>query len=40
VKPSTRTLECYARATGHRLVIRFEAMKGRKAKGGLSSSDK
>jgi len=27
VKPSTRTLERYARATGHRLVIGFEPMK-------------
>ena len=26
VKPSTRTLERYARATGHRLLIRLEPM--------------
>jgi ribosome-binding protein aMBF1 (putative translation factor) len=29
VKPSTRTLERYARATGHRLIIGFEPMKGK-----------
>jgi len=29
VKPSTRTLERYARATGHRLVIGFEPVKTR-----------
>ena len=33
VKPSTRTLERYARATGHKLVIGFEPVKGKKAKG-------
>jgi ribosome-binding protein aMBF1 (putative translation factor) len=27
-KPSTRTLERYARATGHKLVIEFEKVKG------------
>jgi ribosome-binding protein aMBF1 (putative translation factor) len=30
IKPSTRTLERYARATGHRLVIGFEKPKGSK----------
>ncbi len=32
VKPSTRTLERYARATGHKLVIGFEPVKEKKAK--------
>jgi transcriptional regulator with XRE-family HTH domain len=29
-KPSTRTLERYAKATGHRLVIGFEPVKGKR----------
>jgi len=29
VKPSTRTLERYAKATGHRLVIGFEPERGK-----------
>jgi ribosome-binding protein aMBF1 (putative translation factor) len=32
VKPSTRTLERYARATGHKLVISFKPL-GRRAQG-------
>jgi hypothetical protein len=28
IKPSTRTLERYAKATGHRLVIGFEPKRG------------
>jgi ribosome-binding protein aMBF1 (putative translation factor) len=28
-KPSTRTLERFARATGHRLIIGFEPLKGK-----------
>jgi hypothetical protein len=32
VKPSTRTLERYARATGHRLAIGFAPTKRRRAK--------
>jgi transcriptional regulator with XRE-family HTH domain len=37
VKPSTRTLERYARATGHRLIIGFEPVKAKlRAKGGRS----
>lgn len=28
-KPSTRTLERYARATGHRLVIAFQPLRGK-----------
>jgi transcriptional regulator with XRE-family HTH domain len=31
VKPSTRTLERLAKATGHRLIIDFEPIKSRKA---------
>ena len=29
IKPSTRTLERYAKATGHRLVIGFEPKRGK-----------
>ena len=37
VKPTTRTLERYARATGHRLIIGFEPVKAKlRAKGGRS----
>ncbi len=32
IKPSTRTLERYARATGHRLVIGFAPMRRERAK--------
>ena len=32
VKPSTRTLERYARATGHRLIIALEPVKAKRRK--------
>jgi transcriptional regulator with XRE-family HTH domain len=33
-RPSTRTLDRFAKATGHRLKISFEPVEGRKGKGG------
>jgi transcriptional regulator with XRE-family HTH domain len=33
-KPSTRTLERFAHATGHRLIIGFEPLKGKVGQGG------
>jgi transcriptional regulator with XRE-family HTH domain len=33
LKPSTRTLERYARATGHKLVIGFESVKEKRRVG-------
>ena len=39
IKPSTRTLERYAKATGHRLVIGFEPKRG-KGGGGRRTAGK
>ena len=33
IKPSTRTLERYAKATGHKLVIGFEPKRGKRGGG-------